>query len=29
VPAMYAGAAEFLPEPMNTDALATVVNRYS
>jgi FixJ family two-component response regulator len=27
--AMHAGAAEFLPEPINADALATVVNRYS
>ena len=28
VSAMYAGAAEFLPEPINADALATIVKRY-
>jgi DNA-binding response OmpR family regulator len=28
VSAMYAGAAEFLPEPINADALAKIVKRY-
>lgn len=28
VSAMYAGAAEFLPEPISADALATLVKRY-
>jgi DNA-binding response OmpR family regulator len=28
VSAMYAGAAEFVPEPINADALAKIVKRY-